>query len=109
MNRPGTEEIARAYLEPLKDAGIDTLVLGCTHYPLLREVIENIMGQEVIIVDPARSLAREVGRFLESNPQIPPQKGTGHQFFFSARPYHLDLISRLCLGQKIQGRIINRD
>lgn len=51
-------EVAEVYLEPLLDAGIDTLVLGCTHYPILRGTIEQVVGPGVIIVDSAETTAQ---------------------------------------------------
>jgi glutamate racemase len=53
-------EVAEIYLEPLIDAGIDTLVLGCTHYPILRGTIEGVVGDGVRIVDSAETTARSV-------------------------------------------------
>jgi glutamate racemase len=50
-------EVAGIYLEPLIDAGIDTLVLGCTHYPILRNTIERVVGDQVAIVDSAETTA----------------------------------------------------
>lgn len=50
-------EVAEVYLEPLIDAGIDTLVLGCTHYPILRGTIEQVVGDKVAIVDSAETTA----------------------------------------------------
>lgn len=57
---PITVEIARRYLAPLLAEGIDTLVLGCTHYPLLRTTLETIVGPQVRLVDSAEAVAREV-------------------------------------------------
>ena len=51
------QEVAEIYLEPLIDAGIDTLVLGCTHYPILRNTIERVVGNQVAIVDSAETTA----------------------------------------------------
>ena len=56
--------VATRYLESLKDAGIDTLVLGCTHYPLLASVIGKVMGPGVTLVDSADSVAEEVAAWL---------------------------------------------
>ena len=56
--------VARRYLEPLAGFGADTLVLGCTHYPLLREVISRVAGDGVVLVDSARETARDVERVL---------------------------------------------
>jgi glutamate racemase len=57
-------EVAEIYLEPLIDAGIDTLVLGCTHYPILRATIEQVVGGAVHIVDSAETTAETVKRAL---------------------------------------------
>jgi glutamate racemase len=59
-----TEALLRECLTPLIDAGIDQLVLGCTHYPFLRSTIERIVGGDVAIIDPAPAVARQVGRVL---------------------------------------------
>jgi glutamate racemase len=53
-------EVAEVYLAPLLDSGIDTLVLGCTHYPLLRNTIEQVVGDKVTIVDSAETTAKKV-------------------------------------------------
>ncbi len=57
-------EVAEIYLEPLIDAGIDTLVLGCTHYPILRGTIEQVVGEAVQIVDSAETTALVVKESL---------------------------------------------
>lgn len=64
LDGPETERIVRASLQPLLDAGADTIVLGCTHYPFLREVIERIAGPNVRIIDPAPAVAQQVLRVL---------------------------------------------
>ena len=61
---PVTEEVARRYLRPLLDAGIDTLVLGCTHYPLLKPVLERVAGPGVALVDSAEQVADMVASGL---------------------------------------------
>ncbi|MGN1085178.1 MAG: glutamate racemase, partial [Lachnospiraceae bacterium] len=62
-----TEQVARRYLAELSGQGIDTLVLGCTHYPLLRSVIQKVVGDEVRLVNPAVETARELKYLLEEN------------------------------------------
>jgi glutamate racemase len=72
-----TEEVLRRYLDPLLDRGIDTLVLGCTHYPLAREAIGRVAAG-VTLVDSAENLARALGRVLEeSGLRHPEEKRTG--------------------------------
>lgn len=62
--RPQFEEIAREYLEPLRRCGIDTLVLGCTHYPLLKALIGGVVGRSVTLVSSADETARDVEHIL---------------------------------------------
>ena len=61
---PVTDEIARRYLTELIDSGIDTLILGCTHYPMLRSTVGKIMGEKVTLVNPAFETARELKALL---------------------------------------------
>lgn len=104
-----TKEIVREYLEPFKEKGIDALILACTHYPLLKKAIKEIMGPEIKIINPAESLAKEVKLFLKNNLEIASQikKGRNHRFFFSDQPYNLGKISHLCFKQKIKAKIID--
>jgi glutamate racemase len=60
-----TDRVVRQYLTPLVEEGVDTLVLGCTHYPLLREAIGRFLGQSVTLVDSAQNCATAVMRMLE--------------------------------------------
>ncbi|SHH33135.1 glutamate racemase [Desulfosporosinus lacus] len=57
--------IAKTYLTPLHAAGIDTLILGCTHYPFLEPVLKEILGKDVLIVDPARAVVKELKILLQ--------------------------------------------
>lgn len=65
LHDPVTMEVASRYLKELQDEEIDTLILGCTHYPLLRSTIGQIMGEGVRLVNPAYETARELGRLLK--------------------------------------------
>ena len=62
---PVTDEIAKRYLTELIDIDIDTLILGCTHYPLIRSTVGRIMGEKVTLVNPAYETARELKEMLE--------------------------------------------
>ena len=57
--------IARTYLAPLQSAGVDTLILGCTHYPFLEPVIREILGEDVSIIDPALAVVEELRTLLQ--------------------------------------------
>ncbi len=65
LDDPIAEQVAQRYLQPLLDGGIDTLVLGCTHYPLLKPVLERVMGLDVELVDSAEAVAALVAAELE--------------------------------------------
>lgn len=65
-----TKMILRRYLHPLRQRQIDTLVLGCTHYPLLKDMIGPRIGRRVRLIDSSIEMAREVSRFLEQNEEI---------------------------------------
>lgn len=62
---PKTEALLAGWIEPLLDRGIDALVLGCTHYPFVRPLIERICGPDVRVIDPSAAVARQVGRVLQ--------------------------------------------
>ncbi len=66
LKDPVTEEVARRYLEDLLREEIDSLILGCTHYPLLRSLIRKIAGDSVNLVNPAYETARELGELLKT-------------------------------------------
>ncbi len=62
--------ILRRYLQPLKLKQVDTLVLGCTHYPLLRHLIQPRIGRRVKVIDSSAAVATELRDFLESNREL---------------------------------------
>ena len=65
LHDPVTVEVASRYLKKLQDKDVDTLILGCTHYPLIRSTIRQVMGEEVCLVNPAYETALELGKLLE--------------------------------------------
>lgn len=87
LEDPVTDEIATRYLNELKDIDIDTLILGCTHYPLIRSTVGRIMGEKVTLVNPAYETAIELRSLLEREGLLNPSTqrlGTNqYQFFVS--------------------------
>ncbi len=77
--------IAKEYLTDIKTAGVDTLILGCTHYPLLKDVIGEIMGEGVTLVDPGKIAAGFAKEYLSSN-NLLAQGAPQHKFFVSDSP-----------------------
>lgn len=84
---PVTEEIAKRYLFDLIDSGIDTLILGCTHYPMIRKTLQRIVGDGVQLINPAYETARELKELLKEHDMLSgktPGLGTNvHRFYVS--------------------------
>lgn len=84
---PVTDEIARRYLTELIDIDIDTLILGCTHYPLIRSTLQRIMGDSVTLVNPAYETAKELKEMLAGlellNDEPPGLGSNRYQFYVS--------------------------
>ena len=93
----------KRYLGELKEEGIDTLVLGCTHYPLLKEVIDDFMGDTVTLVDSAEETAQEVLRVLDviQFPKSPEGKGCQRFFVTDVADRFITLGSRF-LGKPLE-------
>lgn len=70
--RPAFQEIAKEYLEPLRRCEIDTLVLGCTHYPLLKALIGAVVGRDVTLISSAKEAARDVREILDRKRALAP-------------------------------------
>lgn len=99
-----TRAIARNYLAPLVAAEIDTLVLGCTHYPLMKTVIGNVVGREVRLIDSAYETARETAELLKANglENTSPNEAR-YRFIASDAPDTF-----LALGERFLGSSIDR-
>lgn len=83
FSSPATYFIAEYYLKTLKQKKVDTLILGCTHYPYLKKVIKEVMGEEVMIVDPSLEVATTLKNFLESNKLRRKYKNGKIRLYFS--------------------------
>lgn len=77
LDGPVAEETVRKSLKPLLDAGADRIVLGCTHYPFLRGVIQRVAGPDVTIIDPAPAVARHLVDVMREEGLIDATEGTG--------------------------------
>ncbi|MHB8792793.1 MAG: glutamate racemase [Thermoleophilia bacterium] len=65
VSSPEMVEAVKGYAAPLKDAGVDTVILGCTHYPLVTPMLQRVFGRDVTLVNSAKEIAREVGEVLD--------------------------------------------
>jgi len=100
---PDLLEVARDYLAPLQQAQIDTLVLGCTHYPLLTGVISYVMGEEVTLVSSAEETAKDVYRTLVAHDLLrdPALPAPEHRFLATGDPEDFQRLGRRFLGPEI--------
>lgn len=93
------EGVLREYLQPLKRQGVDTLILGCTHYPLFKPVISQVMGEEVKLVDSAEAVAGEVENVLLREGLLRTH-GTGSiRCFVTDVPQQFDRMGRTFFGK----------
>ena len=105
IDHKATEIIAREYLFPLKLKKIDTLVLGCTHYPILEKTIRSVFDEGITLIDSGEATAGEVERVLNENDMLNPSSLKANiQFFVSDIPYKFTEIGERFLGQKL-GRV----
>ena len=103
LDKKATYLIAEEYLSPLKKQKIDALILGCTHYPLLKKVIKEVMGARVTLIDSAEQTAREVTKFLLENNLLKKTKGKPlHKFSVSDQPEKFIHIGQRFLGKQIK-------
>lgn len=96
--------VAEEYLQELKKSGVDTLILGCTHYPLLKETISCVMGDGVTLIDPGRLLANYVKTYLEKENLCAKESGE-YKFFVSDYPDGFMRLAEDFLQRKIDSKI----
>lgn len=93
-----TYQAAKEYLKPIKDAQIDTLILGCTHYPFLQKVISDIMGPEVKLVNPAYNAVLDLKKILKENNLLKTGKNRKESYYTSGSPDNMRKVARAILN-----------
>jgi glutamate racemase len=103
-------KVARDYLQPMIDAKVDTLVLGCTHYPLLTGVISYVMGNGVSLVSSAEETAKDLYRVLVENSLLrqPSQTPATHRFLATGDAKAFEVLARRFLGPEV-GSVQHQD
>ncbi len=99
-----THLVARDYLTPLRDAGVDTLILGCTHYPLIAPIIGDVMGPDVALIDPGRETAKYAKRALASSGLLNPDGGRA-EYYVSDDVESFHRLSEWFLGEYTGGDV----
>lgn len=108
INKEATYLIARDYLKTMKDVEVDTLILGCTHYPLLKPVIADTMGEAVTLIDSGEETARVAQRILHDegllniNVTQRPGVASEHKFFVSDVPEKFSQVATRFLGESVE-------
>jgi len=92
-----TLELLAKHLEPIQDAGADTLVLGCTHYPFLRKAIRKLLGDSITLIDTGEAVVRQLKRQLEDNETTHSEDACGSVLFMSSK----DEVTLLRMAQEL--------
>ena len=103
-------KVARDYLQPMIDVEVDTLVLGCTHYPLLTGVISYVMGNQVSLVSSAEETAKDLYRVLVENSLLrePTTEPAVHRFLATGDAKEFEVLARRFLGPEV-GSVQHQD
>jgi len=103
ISGPVPKLVAQEYLNPLKRKGIDALVLGCTHYPLLKPVIRNVVGSRIHLIDSALETAREVESLLKKRNWLnPSRRKKPIDFYTTDSPDSFTRLGHRFLGSSIR-------
>lgn len=103
LNKKATYLIVSEYLNFFKKKKVDTLILGCTHYPLLQKVIQKVMTKKVVLINSAKEVAKQVYEILaQKNLLKQNNKKVVHNFFVSDYSEKFESISKYFLGKKIE-------
>ena len=94
-------KVAEQYLKPLRQAQVDTVILGCTHYPLLKPVIQKILGGKVTLIDSAKQVAFEIKKILASEELLNHGKGGKHKFYVSDNPEWFSSLAQRFMGKRL--------
>lgn len=104
-----TRQVAAAYLAPLRQAGVDTVILGCTHYPIIQDIIADLMGDDVAIIDSGRETARRALEMLAQSGSL--NEDAGHldsrqiEYNITDNPDGFGVLAELFLGRELGGRV----
>lgn len=104
-NHEATKLIAQDYLQPFQDAGVDTLILGCTHYPLLLDAIQSTMGDSVALVDSAKPTAEMLKERLAELGLLSDNKNPTYEFYVTDAPERVITVASKFFGHDLNGKI----
>ena len=102
-----SDSIVRSYLSNRELNGIDSLILGCTHYPIIKNQINRFYNFEVHVIDSARIVAEELKRKLIENNLLNPGNSHGHEFYVSDHSDYFNVIAKMFFGENIELKKVN--
>lgn len=105
LDKKATYLVAEEYLEPLQKENVDTLILGCTHYPLIKKVIGEIMGKSVTLIDPGKETALHIKSAVDCGIIQPSGISANHRFFVSDKVEGFTDMAEMFLSRKITGSV----
>ncbi len=109
INHEATRIIAEEYLKEIKSENVDTLIMGCTHYPLIRELIADIMGPEVTLIDPGLETALYLKEFLKEENLCGDSAQANYSFYVSDSPGTFEKLGGMFLCREICGKVAKID
>lgn len=98
-----TKLTAERYLKSLKDEGVDTLILGCTHFPAISEIIADVMGEDVVLINTGEQAAKAAAEYLKQNDMF--GLGAEKRFFVSDRADSFKSVAGILLGSEIDSEV----
>jgi glutamate racemase len=96
---------AKEYLKPLIEQNADTIILGCTHYPLLKDVIASVVGQDVTLIDPGKQAAMALKESLKVNNMLSLNKNGEHRFYVSDSTENFSHYANFFLGKNMNSSV----
>lgn len=97
-----TKQVIREYLMPLVDKGIDTLILGCTHYPMLTETIQEVIGDKITLINPAEEAACQMKKLLKKSDMASYTPGGDYTFYVSDHPSRMQRMAQIFLAYPVE-------
>lgn len=106
ITHPVTRAVAEEYLVELRHADLESVILGCTHYPLIAPLLAELMGPAVTLIDSGAEAARAVGHLLRERGQLAGKGQPEHRFFVSDEPRNFSRVAQAFLGRALPPTIV---
>lgn len=98
--------VIERYMAKIKDAGADTVILGCTHYPIIKDAISSVMGNDITLIDSGKETAIYASKILKENDLLNESAGNGtSEFYVSDTPEGFETIASVFLGENVSHKV----